>query len=347
MKAREMGLTRRTFVSRLFTSSLALALSDLRVDRIYPAFTRTEEPEPAVLWGARCLGGPQSGSRHHGLIDAAEMGRIEGLLGRRFAAERFYWQLGQRWPSRASMDSVALGRIPVISFGPSAFTWRQIADGAADTELRANYRALRSAGGLFAHAIIGFQNEPESKTREKGTPADYRSGYRHCVELARAEGLPNTWTTFLQEYSWRARSPDDWWPGDDVCDYLGVQGYGSPAPTPTAQDCRDNVRSWRSFRSVFEAPHAFAVVHGKPMLLGEWGQREDRLTPDPERKARWFRAARSAMKDLPAIAVACYYHSDGRGRCAYPDTWWIDSSPQAASAFAVMGRDPYFAATTA
>jgi hypothetical protein len=300
--------------------------------------------QPRVLWGARCLGGPQAGSPSHGLTAAAEMERMEALLGRRFAAERFYWQLGQKWPSRVSRDSVALGRIPVVSFGPSGFTWAQIADGQADTALRANYRALTSAGGRFLEAIIGFQNEPESKTREKGTAADYRAAYRHCVEVARSEGLPNKWTTFLMEYSWRTRDPDHWWPGDDVCDYLGVQGYGSPTPTESAQACIDNVKSWRSFYDVFKAPHAFAVAHGKPMLIGEWGQREDRRTPDPQRKADWFRAARSAMKQLPAIAVACYYHSDGRGVCAYPDTWWIDSSPQAAAAFAEVGKDPYFAA---
>jgi hypothetical protein len=338
-----MQLTRRTFLSRLLVASLAFKIGNLSGNQAQ-AIIDTEPPSQpgAVLWGARCLGGTQAGSPDHGLFAAAEMRRMEGLLGRRFGAERFYWQLGQTWPSQASKNSVALGRIPVISFGPSGFTWAQIADGQADAKLRSNYGALRSAGGLFAEAIIGFHNEPESKTPAKGAPADYRAAYRHCVQVARAEGLPNKWTTFLMEYSWRARNPDDWWPGDDVCDYLGVQGYGSAAPTANAQACINNVRSWRSFRSVFDAPHAFAVAHGKPMLLGEWGQREDRLTPDPQRKADWFKAARSAMKQLPAIAVSCYYHSDGRGVCAYPDTWWIDSSPQAAAAFAEMGKDPYF-----
>jgi hypothetical protein len=336
-----MQLTRRTFVSRLLASSVAFRLGAL--SPVFSALDPTTTTEPAiVLWGARCLGGAQRGSPDHGLTAAAEMKRIERLLGRRFGAERFYWQLGQTWPSQVSKDSVALGRIPVISFGPSEFTWAQIADGQADAKLRANYRALQSAGGRFSEAILGFQNEPESKTWEKGTSADYCAAFRHCVEVARSEGLINKWTTFLMEYTWRVRNPDDWWPGDDVCDYVGVQGYGSPAPTARRRDCIDNVRSWRSFRSVFEEPHAFAVARGKPMLLGEWGQREDRLTPNPERKAHWFKAARVAMKELPAIAVACYYHSDGRGPCAYPDTWWIDSSRQAAAAFAAIGHDPYF-----
>ena len=338
-----MPLTRRAFLARLLVASLGFKAANLSGDAVYAMVAGEPATQPGgVLWGARCLGGAQAGSPNHGLTDAAEMKRMEELLGRRFGAERFYWQLGQTWPSRASKESVALGRIPVISFGPSALTWAQVAEGQADSKLRSNYRALKSAGGLFSEAILGFQNEPESKTQEKGTAADYRAAYRRCVELARSEGLPNKWTTFLMEYTWRTRNPDDWWPGDDVCDYLGVQGYGSAVPTADAQACRKNVKFWRSFLDVFEAPHAFAVAHGKPMLLGEWGQREDRLTPNPQRKADWFKAARSAMKQLPAIAVSCYYHSDGRGVCAYPDTWWIDSSPQAAAAFAEMGMDPYF-----
>jgi hypothetical protein len=303
--------------------------------------TLPNESEPHVLLGARALGGFQPGGPGNALTDAAEFEHIERLIGHKLAAERFYYQWDDAWPTQAAYHAVAEGRIPVISFGQGPWTWPQIAAGMGDVQLRARFRELKSAGGLFLDAILGFMNEPESKAGKLGTPAQYRAAFRHVVTVARQLGLPNKWTTFLQNYTWRARNPNDWWPGDAYADYLGVQGYGSNPNTPTAEDC--NANQWRSFADTFKAPYDFAVAHGKPMLIGEWGQRED--LAHPYRKAQWFKDARAAMKSsMTQIRVLLYYHSDGRGPCAYPDTWWADTSPQALQAFASMANDPYFEA---
>jgi hypothetical protein len=274
-----------------------------------------------VLFGARALG-------HDGRTDAGELARIEGLIGRRFDAERFYWHIGDSLPSEEAKKSVEKGRVPIISLGSGPFSWAEVASGAADSQLRAFFRALNAEGGLFLRAIIGFMNEPESKVAFLGSADEYRAAFRRVVAIAREEGLPNKWTTFLQSYTWVTRNPNDWWPGDSYVDYVGVQGYGSnPNTCDTSQ--------WRSFQATFQGPYDFAVEHGKPMLIGEWGQREDRI--DPQRKADWLREAAAVMeRDMPLIRILVSYHSDGRGLCAYPDSWWIDTSPQALEAFAAM-----------
>lgn len=294
--------------------------------------------EPHVLFGARALGA-QPGDPGNALTDAAEFEHLERLIGHELGAERFYYQWDEAWPTQAAYDAVADRRIPVISFGQGSWTWPQIAAGKGDVQLRARFRELQRAGGLFLQAILGFMNEPESKVGMLGTAAQYRAAFQHVVTVARQMGLPNKWTTFLQNYTWQAREPDDWWPGDAYADYMGVQGYGSSPNTPTAADC--NTNHWRSFADTFKAPYDFAVAHEKPMLIGEWGQRED--DAHPNRKAQWFKDARAAMKTrMTQIRVVLYYHSDGRGPCAYPNTWWADSSPQALHAFALIANDPYF-----
>jgi hypothetical protein len=312
---------------------------DIETHRVTAAEPVTSEREGHVLFGARALGGAHAGRPGNALTDAAEFEHIERLIGHKLAAERFYYQWDDAWPTQDANRAVAAGRIPVISFGQGSWTWSQIAAGEGDVQLRARFRELKSAGGLFLQAILGFMNEPESKVGTLGTAAQYRAAFRHVVTVARESGLPNKWTTFLQNYTWQARNPNDWWPGDAYVDYLGVQGYGSNPNTPTAEDC--NAKQWRSFADTFKAPYDFAVAHEKPMLIGEWGQRED--PAHPNRKAQWFEDARAALKSsMTQIRVLMYYHSDGRGPCAYPNTWWVDSSPQALHAFASMANDPYF-----
>ena len=281
----------------------------------------TESVSRPVVLGARARG-------HDGLTDAQELARIEGLIGRKFDAERFYWHIGDALPSEDARASVGEGRVPVISLGSGPYSWGEVASGAADSQLRTFFRALKAEGGLFRKAIIGFMNEPEAKVGLLGSADEYRAAFQHVVAIAREEGSSNEWTTFLQSYTWATRDPKDWWPGDSYVDYMGVQGYGSNPNT-----C-DTV-GWRSFKATFQAPYAFAVAHGKPMLIGELGQREDRA--GPHRKAEWFRAASIAIeRDMPWIRVVLYYHSDGGGPCAYQDSWWIDTSPQALEAFKAM-----------
>jgi hypothetical protein len=320
-------------------SEASLRPAETETQRVAETATGTHEQEGHVLFGARALGGARAGGAGNALTDAAEFKHIERLIGHKLAAERFYYQWDDAWPTQAAYDAVAAGRIPVISFGQGWWTWSQIAAGEGDVQLRARFRELKKAGGLFPDAILGFMNEPESKAGTLGTAAQYRAAFQHVVTVARQLGLPNKWTTFLQNYTWQARNPNDWWPGDAYADYLGVQGYGSNPNTPTAEDC--NTKQWRSFAATFKAPYDFAVAHEKPMLIGEWGQRED--DANPNRKAQWFKDARAAMEtSMTQIRVLLYYHSDGRGPCAYPDTWWADTSPQALHAFASMANDPYF-----
>jgi hypothetical protein len=246
--------------------------------------------------------------------------------------------------------TVASGRIPAFSFRAGSWTWRQIASGAADGALRARFNELLDAGNsLWRHAIIGFENEPEDEADEKGSPADYRAAVDHIVGLARSMGLPNNWTTWLMVSTWdsgRTSAYAESWVPRSV-DYLGVHGYGTPAHADTPERCTTVVREWRSFVQYFASPHDSAVALGKRMIIGEIAQREDFLTPGPDRKADWIRSIPAGLIRLPRIDAVLWWHSGGGegpfpGGCDYQHSFRLDSTARSLRAYAEAGRASIF-----
>jgi hypothetical protein len=307
----------------------------------------TGEPARRVLWGARTAPAPQT----HGSNTAiAEAQYIEDRIGRKFDVIRTYLQgPSNSWTGNRELRAiVAHGAIPLFSFRSGSFSWAQVANGAADSALRARFSEFLNADShLWRKAIIGFENEPENeangeKDEAKGTPADYRAAYDHIVALADSMGLPNKWTTFLQDYTWVVRNPDAWIP--DSVDYMGVHAYGQPVHA----DCTNGAKLWRDLLPALSKMHATAAAHGKRMLIGELGQRDDYLHANPERKANWFRSIPGALEQLPLIDVIAYWHAGssdsphGPGGCAYDHSFRIDSTAKALQGFADAGHAAIF-----
>jgi hypothetical protein len=304
-----------------------------------PGPTITVYVSRRVLWGLS----PAPAPIHHGTSTKEEEAEyLEARIGRKFDVTRHYLQgASNTWTGNGELQAtVAHGRIPVFSFRSGSWTWSQVANGAADTALRARFNELLQASNpLWRRAIIGFENEPEAETGTNGTPAQYRAAFEHIVDLAHSMGVPNEWTTFLMEYTWQkasGRDPEVWIPNG--IDYLGVHGY---ATRVGQADC--GIDTWRSFYDVFDAPHATAAEHGLRMLIGELSQHDDYVTPDPERKANWFRAIPSDLERLPLIDAILYWHSGGSegpnpGSCPYDHSFRIDSTAKALQGYADAGH---------
>jgi hypothetical protein len=301
--------------------------------------TTSKPSGPGVIFGARILGGAQPDQPSHGTSDSAERARIEGLLGRKFALERIYYSWWEDWPRGYAFRTAKAGRIPLISFNSRGYTWRQVADGEGDEWLRQRYEKIKAHPELSAGILI-FDSEPEGDPPTKGSPADYVAAFRHVVQVAREEQLPNRWANTLQAYTINSdKGAQKWWPGDDYVDFAGWDIYGARVNTPTVEDC--SAQGWRSFRDEATKPYQFALEHGKPMIIPELGQRED--PDDSGHKARWLQAMRVDLKTrFPNIVAISWAHSDFEGICPYALTWWIDTSPQALAAFKAIMADPYF-----
>jgi hypothetical protein len=309
------------------------------ITQTVPGASTTAPVSRRVLWGLS----PAPAPIHHRTNTKEEEARyLEARIGRKFDVTRHYLQgSSNTWTGNGELKAtITSGRIPVFSFRSGSSTWPQIANGAQDANLRARFNELLAASDpLWRKAIIGFENEPEAKTGTNGTAAQYRAAFEHIIELAHSMDVPNPWTTFLMEYTWRkasGRDPEAWIP--DGITYLGVHGYATRVGQP---DC--GIDNWRSFYDVFDEPHATAAAHGLRMLIGELAQHDDYVTPDPNRKANWFRAIPAALEKLPRIDVILYWHSGGSegtnpGSCPYDHSFRVDSTAKALQGYVDAGN---------
>ena len=270
---------------------------------------------------------------HDGRSRAAERHRIERALGRKLGVERDYVPAGKVFPTRYILRSARGGRLQVISFSaPSSMSWQEVASGGYDDYFRASFRKLKAHYPLLKSMVLIYENEPDQdRKRYKGSPADYRAAFRHVHGLARSMGITNRWSTELSEWTWYGRNPSDW--VLPFLTFVGVNVYGV-----SVFEC--GAQGWQSFHDTTIKPYRWIASHGKKMLIGELGIREDRSRP--RRKARWFRGMRSAAKRMPALRIIAYSHTDFGGPCSYRHGYWIDSSSRARRAFKAMARDSYF-----
>jgi hypothetical protein len=290
-----------------------------------------------VKLGAAIRGGHQAGSPDHRVTRAAERARVEEMIGRKLAVERIFVTGGETFPSDYVLDTARDGRIPLLSFAaPRWMTWRQVANGAWDSEFRASFRKVVANYPLMSRAILIYETEPDVvNQRHKGTPRAYRAAYRHVHALAKKVGITNRWATAISGYTWTRESrrhPADWYL--PFVTFVGADVYGSEVIT-----C--DTKYWSAFRPRATRPYRWIVAKGKKMIIPELGQRED--VNDPRAKQRWIEGMRVMLKTVfPRIAIIAWSHSDFGGPCSYPRTWWIDTSPRALSAFRAMALDPYF-----
>lgn len=270
---------------------------------------------------------------HDGRSRAAERNRIEAAIGRKLGVERHYVPPGKEFPSDYVIESARRGRLPVLSFSaPSTMRWRRVANGRYDRSFRASFRKLKANYPLLKSMVLIYENEPDqSRKRYKGSPAAYRAAFRHVYRLARSMGITNRWSTALSEWTWYGRKPRDWML--PFLTFVGVHIYGV-----SVFEC--GAQGWQSFRDTTIKPYRWIASHGKKMLIGELGIREDRSRP--RRKAKWFKGMRSAVRNMPALKIIAYSHTDFGGPCSYRRGYWIDSSPRSRRAFRAMALDSYF-----
>ena len=96
---------------------------------------------------------------------------------------------------------------------------------------------------------------------------------------------------------------------------------------------------WDSFQDIFTDSNAFAIAHGKPWMVVEFGAQEDPAVPG--RKAQWLLDALATAKSWPSLKALIYFDVDKDG---YP--WVTDSSASAMAAYRQIALDPYLNPTS-
>jgi hypothetical protein len=171
-----------------------------------------------------------------------------------------------------------------------------------------------------------FHHEPFNETGGWGTAAEFRSAYRHVVEVFRQEGAHNVaWVLVLTAWDYAQGRGDTYYPGGDVIDWIAADPYNWHQ--------RDG--RWISLATAAQGFYDWGSRTGKPLMLAEWGSTED--PRDPNRKAAWFDDASATLRGWPNIRAAVYFNNLHDGY-----DWRVDTSPASLAAFRRLANDPYF-----
>ena len=202
--------------------------------------------------------------------------------------------LGQR--ARAVLLS---GRTPIISWqpvdpsSPAPNELARIVAGDDDAYLRSFAHAIQSLPGAvwirFAPEMNGDW-EPWGVGVHGQTAAELVEAWRHVHDVFAAAGVTNVL------WFWCPNVPapgtgrlTDLYPGDQVVDVVGVDGYNFGGARPGT--------TWRSYRAIFGG--ALSELHAlskRPIVLGEVG-----TVAGNGRAANWIRTFFASLDASPAV----------------------------------------------
>ena len=218
--------------------------------------------------------------------------QFERALGRKLDVYHSYHPFTADFPSRGDRHFAAQGKTLLISW--SGTDTRDIVSGQHDDLVRQRARALAA---LDVPVILQWRWEMNRRNlaEEIHSPADYVAAWRHLHALFEQEGVTNV------SWAWCPLSDYDadldfsaYYPGDDVVDYIGANGYARNAGA--------------SFADVFYPFLQWARDRpGKPILIGEFARPVD--MGSPESLVRWLTRARTTLANNPRIKVVTYFES--------------------------------------
>jgi beta-mannanase len=248
------------------------------------------------------------------------------------------------FPARHVWLAAQMGLTPVLTWepwqrnfiDPTAFqpnySLQSIAAGDHDAYIRSWAQGAKTAG---VPIVIRFAHEQSTEPGVRswypwqGDPEGYRAAFRHVVSVFREEGASNV--KFLWSAMWLNGWASDYYPGDDVVDFVGttVLNHGTGATAEWAQ--------WRTFYELFVGQHQAAYQWNKPIIITEVATAEQGGD-----KAAWLRECFGSLKtDYPLVrgVLLLEVKSDRE----WPSiNWSVASSPESLAAFRETISAPYF-----
>jgi hypothetical protein len=284
------------------------------------AATPGKVPVPASGMYFGAANRPAAGQTFSGAFSALETKSAHGL-----GLHRTYQLWNQPTISPTVQWDVANGKLPAISMKPSA-RWSAIANGSVDADIRAQANAFKT----FGHPVLlSLHHEPENDP-SYGTPGDYIAAWRHYVSVFRSQGATNVsfaWIMMAYSFSGNGAKAAQFYPGDDVIDWIAADGYNWAG-------CRPNDK-WISFATVFTGFRNWAAPHNKPLFIAEVGTEEQ--AGNPMGKSQWIRDMLSTSKGWPQLKAISWFNTLMGSNCDWP----VDSSTNSLNAWKAAAADPY------
>jgi hypothetical protein len=217
-------------------------------------------------------------------------------------------------------------------------TWRQIADGGADSAIQTVATGLKA----YPHKVfLTVWHEPENDLGGVGsgrTAGDYAAMYRYVVTKLRSLGVTNA--VFVMNYmgfnKW-STIVDQLYPGDDVVDWIAYDPYGFSTHTDFGAFLDTPRSPWQGFYT-----WATNKAPGKPIMLGEWGFDLKQAGQAP---AVLGGAPTIIEARFPMLKALVYWNDDNGGFAVRLDQTSL-LGLQYGQAYSRMANDPYFNATS-
>ncbi len=221
----------------------------------------------------------------------------------------------------------ANGRIPMATWNGAP--WTSILSGANDAWIRTQANLFASVG---APVFLRFFHEVDATKGAawgyEANPGKYEEVWRHVHGIFQEEGATNVvWVYSPTAWGFETGEADLYYPGDDVVDWIGSDGY-------LWIPCRDD--PYESFASVYAASFDFAEAHGKPLMAAEWGAGD---SGDDSHKADFFASVVKAAENNPVLAAVVYFN---KGDAPEGCDWEVDTSSASAAAYAELAQHPQF-----
>jgi hypothetical protein len=289
-----------------------------------PTTTTTTAPLPPPVAGV--LLGASTSPEVRGL--AAEKSAVEALeqrLGRTIDVDHNFYPWDEAFPTELERWNLQSGRIPMISWNGRGVATKSIAAGRYDDLIKERARATRALGQPVLIRWF-WEMDGNKKAEFAGTPEEYVTAWQHIVTTFRQEGADNVrWVWCPNASAFNDGEAQRFYPGDDFVDWTCADGYNW-APGRPDED-------YRSFRATFGGFYAWASLHEKPIMVGEFGVQERH----PGEKAQWITDAGQAIKtDFPLLRAVVYFNSNK------DYDWRLTTSDSAFEAFRQMADDPWF-----
>ena len=249
----------------------------------------------------------------------------EAAIGRPLAIANEFFPFDKDWKIERLQWHLDEGRALMVSWNGTHAD--RILDGSVDELIRQRARWTADLGETI---IMRFFWEPDAaKGAEWGyheDPTRYHDVWRHIRTIFEDEGATNAhWLWTPTAWHFMTGSAVDFYPGDDVVDLIGVDGYlWSPCigAEETATDVFGPFLDW-------------AATKSQPIVVAEWGADEDGGTGS---KARFVEQTLELFAANDRVIAMIAFDADdpgGRG-CNFR----IDSSAAALDAYVELANDP-------
>lgn len=231
-----------------------------------------------------------------------------------------YYKRGQSamFPNTAELkrqDESGANRILFYNWKPTGMTWKQVAEGKADSYLKslAQHMKKNASKKFFLSLNAEMEDEVNENAGSGQTAKDYANFYRHVVQVLRANGADNMVTVmnYTGIQKWGEKSWfDQLYPGNDVVDWIAQDPYAFGKPPVWLTDMEGmvnrttNSKTWPGFYN-----WAASKYPSKPQMLAEWGVDEDGSYP--KYKSDFWKTANEQLQDLPKLKALVYWDSMG------------------------------------